>query len=383
MADGNRLAAGRGGLPAAEVLDIALDGLPVWVVAAPAGRGSAWMVALEDGRVQTFRVVDGRSAPVPLEASILPVGTPPVLAIEEDLRPRLANVVGGDASALSHPVLLADERLVYIAADGDLVLLDSGGSQRLGINALPDARILVDEDERLLLYTRPTTRYDHAVLGDGLEAQSAVLVETAMGLQVALQIDFEPVAEGIAPLWADLDGDGQREIVATLSDAERGARIAVFTADGLLLAEGPPIGQGLRWRHQLAIATFAGDGIAEIAVVRTPHIGGSVEFYRRRGAVLDIATQLSGYSSHALGSRNLDMALAGDFDGDGDLELLLPTQDFARLGAVERTAFGSRVAWEIEVGGSLTTNLAAVQQADGGLLVGVGHEGEVLRIWLP
>lgn len=381
--DGNRLAAGVGGLPLGETLDIALDGVPRWVVAAPAGRGSVWMVALEDGRVVTFRIADRISAPVPLAEATLPVGTPPVLAIEGDLRPRLANIIDGEASELSHPVLLADERIAYITAGGDLVLLANVGSERLALNALPDARILVDEDERLLLYNRPTNRYDHAVLGDDLEAGGAVLVETQSGLQVVWQIDFAPVAEGIAPLWVDLDGDGQREIVATLSDAAQGARIAVFTGDGLPLAQGAAIGQGFRWRHQLAIATFAVDEVAEIAVVRTPHIGGIVEFYRRRDAVLDIATQLDGYSSHLLGSRNLDMGLAGDFDGDGALELLLPTQDFTRLGAIERTSFGARMEWEVELGGRLATNLAAVRQADGALLVGAGHEGEVLRVWLP
>ena len=38
---------------------------------------------------------------------------------------------------------------------------------------------------------------------------------------MVLQIDFESVAGGIAPLWVDLD-DGRREIVVTLSDMERG-----------------------------------------------------------------------------------------------------------------------------------------------------------------
>ena len=118
-------------------------------------------------------------------------------------------------------------------------------------------------------------------------------------------------------------------------------------------------------------------------MVRTPHSGGIVEFYQRRGQTLDIATQLDGYNSHLPGSRNLDMGLAGDFDGDGELELLLPTADFARLGAVARTSFGAEAKWDVPIGGRLSTNIAAVQQADGGLLVGAGHEGEVLRIWLP
>ena len=380
-ADGNRLAAGAGGMPLGETLDIALDGVPLWVVAAPAGRGSAWVVALEDGRIATFRIADRTSAPVPLADAQLPPGTPPVLAIEGDLRPRLANIVDGEASELSHPVLLADDRLAYLTAQGELVLLSNVGEERLALNALPDARILVDEDERLLIYSRPTNRYEHAVLGDDLEASGMVLVETVSGLAALWQIDLD-VGEGIAPLWADFDGDGRREIVATVSDAAQGARLVVFTDDGLPLASGDAIGQGFRWRHQLAIAAFAADE-PELAVVRTPHSGGIVEFYQRRGQTLDIATQLDGYNSHLPGSRNLDMGLAGDFDGDGELELLLPTADFARLGAVARTSFGAEAKWDVPIGGRLSTNIAAVQQADGGLLVGAGHEGEVLRIWLP
>ena len=111
-------------------------------------------------------------------------------------------------------------------------------------------------------------------------------------------------------------------------------------------------------------------------MVRTSHIGGIVEFYQRRGKILDIATQLESYSSHLPGSRNLDMGLAGDFDFDGELELLLPTEDFTRLGAVERTSFGAETKWDVSIGGRLSTNIAAVWQADG------GYEGEVLRIWL-
>ena len=380
-ADGNRLAAGAGGMPLGEMIDIALGGVPLWVVAAPMGQSSVWMVALEDGRIETFRIVDRTSVSVSLVDAQLPPGTPPVLAIEADLRPRLANIVNGGASHLSHPVLLTDDRLAYLTAQGELVLLSNFGEQRLALNALPDARILVDEDDRLLLYNQPTNRYEHAVLGDDLEAGGMVLVETVSGLAPLWQIDLD-VGEGIAPLWADLDGDGRREIVATVSDAAQGARLVLFTGDGLMLASGNAIGQGLRWRHQLAIATFAGDE-PEIAVVRAPHIGGIVEFYQRRGQILDIATQLDGYSSHLPGSRNLDMGLAGDFDFDGELELLLPTEDFTRLGAVERTSFGAEAEWYVSIGGRLSTNIAAVQQTDGGLLVGVGHEGEVLRIWLP
>jgi hypothetical protein len=115
----------------------------------------------------------------------------------------------------------------------------------------------------------------------------------------------------------------------------------------------------------------------------TPHIGGIVEFFQLAGDRLKLVAQTSGYSSHALGSRNLDMAVAGDFDGDGQVELLLPDQERASLGAVRRVPGGAEVAWKVPAGDRISTNLAAVAFPDGTLAVGVGHAGDQLRLWLP
>lgn len=64
----------------------------------------------------------------------------------------------------------------------------------------------------------------------------------------------------------------------------------------------------------------------------TPHIGGEVEFYRLRGDQLEIVAQVPSYTSHVLGTHNLDMATAVEIDGDGRLELLLPNQARTELG---------------------------------------------------
>jgi len=77
------------------------------------------------------------------------------------------------------------------------------------------------------------------------------------------------------------------------------------------------------------------------------------------------------------------MAAAGDFDGDGRLEILLPNQRLTELGAVRRTATGAEIAWSVPLGGRLRTNLAAVTLSNGTLAIGAGREGKVLRIWLP
>ena len=66
----------------------------------------------------------------------------------------------------------------------------------------------------------------------------------------------------------------------------------------------------------------------------TPHIGGVVEFYHLEGNALLIYASISGFTSHTIGSRNLDRGAAGDFDGDGQVELLLPNQALTELGAL-------------------------------------------------
>jgi hypothetical protein len=98
---------------------------------------------------------------------------------------------------------------------------------------------------------------------------------------------------------------------------------------------------------------------------------------------LRIVAQAPGFSSHALGSRNLDMALAGDLDGDGQVELLVPNQARDQLGAIRHTAHGVVVAWTVSLDGRVKTNLAATALPDGSLTVGAGREDVVLRLWLP
>ena len=76
------------------------------------------------------------------------------------------------------------------------------------------------------------------------------------------------------------------------------------------------------------------------------------------------------------------MALAGDMDGDGRIELLVPTQDMTELAGIRRTGSGAAVAWTVPVGGTLTTNLAAIDLGDGRFAVAAGSD-ENLRVWLP
>lgn len=387
--DGNRLVDGRGSLPDTPFVDVPLDGVPRWLVSVPVdnetanGSTSLWTVILEDGRVRAFLLEDGVVSETPAPPS-LSESNPPLLRVvhnqPEFLRPPAA------VPELAPPAVI-DEigNWVYIDTNGDLVFMLVSGdeSSRLAVAALPDGRILVDEDKRLLLLTQPTERYGHGVLGDAIEAAAVALIETEPEPTVSLTIPIpEPmVIEGIAPLWADITGDGRREIIVTLSNEGQGAQIVVYNEDGARMASGPAIGRGFRWRHQLAVAPFGPDGELELVDVLTPHIGGVVEYYRLDGNELKIVAQTPGYTSHVIGTRNLDMAVAGDFDGDGAVELLLPIQARTELGAIRRTDSAAEVAWTLPLDGKLSTNLAAVATANGHIVLGAGREDGTLRIW--
>jgi hypothetical protein len=384
-ADGNRLISGSGALPDAQPLDIPLGGKPIWVSAVPLDEGALWAVVLDSFLTQAFFVVDSEVTPVSITPSVL-LDTSPLLMVDQDgarfVTPPI-NTPGGN-----NPVRLNEENdHSFSNAAGRLFFLDNQAHD-LGIiegPVLPDGRLLVDENGRLLVLADPTNRYDHGVLGDEIEAASIILIEARPELRIVSSIPISglKVIEGIAPIWTDWDGDGVREIIVTISDLEQGAQIVIYSEEGEELAAGPAIGNGYRWRHQIAVAPFGPNGEMELVDVLTPHIGGVVEFYQWMGSELRIVAQLPGFTSHVMGSRNLDMAAAADFDGDGRVELLLPDQARSNLGGIRRTTDGAEVAWTVPVGSRVSSNLGAVTLHDGRIAVGIGREDETLRIWQP
>ena len=115
--------------------------------------------------------------------------------------------------------------------------------------------------------------------------------------------------------------------------------------------------------------------------MRTPHIGGIVEAYRTVDDRFELVASIEGYSSHQLGSANLDMALLADVDGDGRLDVVVPAQTFDELALLTRTDDGFEELGTLALDGRLRTNVAATPTIDGGLVLAVGTDDGRLRIF--
>jgi hypothetical protein len=255
--DGNRIVAGKGSLPDTVPIEVQLGFVPVWVVAVPLEGGSIWAAVSAEAEVVAFLVEAEGVTEVPINVGNYVGGQPPLLEVGQD-GVSIVSVASNSGSLFTHPVVLWESgSRVWIDEDGYLHLHEGNQDHKLDIPVLPDARIAQDERERLLLLSNPTKAYDHGVLGDDLEAGGVILVETEPEFRVAehFMVPGGLVIEGIVPIWVDLDGDGSREIILTASDRINGARLLVYSEDGVLVAESDPIGRGYRWLHQLAVAS--------------------------------------------------------------------------------------------------------------------------------
>lgn len=64
--------------------------------------------------------------------------------------------------------------------------------------------------------------------------------------------------------------------------------------------------------------------------------GKKVELHRLSGRRLERTEEASGYTTHRLGSRNLDMGVAADGNGDGVPELIIPDARMTRVVGLQR-----------------------------------------------
>ena len=194
-------------------------------------------------------------------------------------------------------------------------------------NSLPDGDITTSIDgNRQAWLTGPTRRYDHAVLGDDIEA-SGFRVAHGDDSKSDYQLSTQHVFEDRRVRFMDLDDDGREELVAIKSGFGGGARIAAYTTgpDGITaFAESAAIGQGYRWLNIVSAADFDGDGKTEIAAVITPHLGAILRLFRLSAGQLLPVAEARGFSNHGIGMRTMQLSATHDVNGDGIVDLILP-----------------------------------------------------------
>ncbi len=227
----------------------------------------------------------------------------------------------------------ATQLRITFLAPGELV--ESGLS--LPPDALPDSHIGHGRNDiAAAWFAEPTDRYDHGVLGDAIEA-GALRVRTRDGIVISYVLPDDSVFEDLRPRVHDIDGDGRDEVLVVHSRQQSGSSLmALGIRDGNLVPVGEtsPIGQRHRWLNPVGVADVDKDGRPEIVVVLTPHIGGVLVVYRFRDGKFVERGRISGVSNHRIGSRAIGLAAFIDYDGDGILEVVVPSQDRRALRAI-------------------------------------------------
>lgn len=195
------------------------------------------------------------------------------------------------------------------------------------------------QDIQSARYDDPTTRYPHGVLGDTIEHGSLVM-ETAEGRLFRVTLPETRVFEDTEPRLFDVDGDGDREAITVESDAELGARLAIYDVTGLVAAN-DFIGQRNRWLAPAGIgaADIDGDGRVELVFVDRPHLVKTLRIYEYRKGNLQLEASFMGVTNHRIGERDI----AGGIRTCGDMpEIVLADDAWTEVLAIrwDGTRFG-------------------------------------------
>ncbi len=383
--NGNRLAQGSGlatgFIQDVPTKDIELGGTPTWITGTSTPEGDVWVVALDDGSTQAYQIPIG-APPRPLEigSKRLEPDQPPVLAVQSSS----VNVATtpANASANSVPVHLAGQRIAYIDNLQRLTVLEPDGSLwRPDIEVLPDSRLLQLSEEQIIVLAKPTSRHSYSALGDDLESTALVVVTVGSNEVSPIYTSGEAVIESLAPVLADINGDGVDEVSLTVSDDTNSWSVVVSTTGEGELARSQPTDRLLGWRYIFAVGPLGPNGQTQLAEMLYPSGQGSLSFLQRQGQNLNVVASLRGYRSHEFGSRNLEQALAADVDRDGLIEVIAPTFDRQHIAGIGHRPEGATEIWRRSIGGTLATNIAVIERLDGTVSLAAATSQGSLRIW--
>ena len=178
----------------------------------------------------------------------------------------------------------------------------------------------------------PTERYE-ARNADRRPDWAALELVDDQGLVLTIHLAADEVFEDYeARLW-DVDGDGDREAVVVVSHASKGARIAVYDAEGLV-AQSAAAGRPGLWRAPVGAGDLDGDGQVELAYVDRPMGLRALVFVRLDGTRLVETGRVKGVTNLPRGARGLAGGLRDCGAAAGGPEVVLFDAEARRIVAV-------------------------------------------------
>ena len=178
-------------------------------------------------------------------------------------------------------------------------------------------------------YLEPTDRYNHGVLGDAIEYGALEIrfdnsTSTPRRGTALVRLPSDHVFEDTAPRLADVDGDGDREVIVVETDVRQGAALAIYDETGKL-AETPHIGQARRWLAPLGAADLDGDGLVELAYIDRPHLAKTLRIWRYQNGQLTPVADQPRLTNHRIGQ---DYISGGIRDCGGGPEIITANADW-------------------------------------------------------
>jgi hypothetical protein len=185
---------------------------------------------------------------------------------------------------------------------------------------IPDSRVTAGElDVAWAWLGSPTLRYPHRALGSPTHAASVhavVKARTGAWQAVELRLPVHRVYEDRMVRIVDIDRDGSEELLLIEADAIRGAALVVLGVDHeagaprlVERARSAFAGTPFRWLNPVGVADFDADGKLDLAMVRTPHIGGELQLLHYRPPSLVVYARALDVSNHRMGDVEQDLAV--------------------------------------------------------------------------